>query len=84
MDEMAKYIFGALQKNEYALRQVLKELNKQSRLTNRLVLFSALGTAYIYVSERRRKQLEKNVKQLREELEALKMQNVEEETKVDE
>lgn len=79
MNEMMSYIFGTLQKNEAALTNVAKALKAQSKFNKNLTIFVLAGTVYVYVSERRRKEQEKKIKQLREELDKLMNKEAEEE-----
>lgn len=81
MNELMSYIFGTLQKNEATLSQVVKILNRQSRANAWLVL---VGAGYLCVSECRRKEQEKKIKELREELDKLMGKNVDEETEAGE
>lgn len=68
MNEIMAYIFGTLEKNEASISKLTRAVNKQA---SNLTLLVIAGVGYIYLTERKRKEQDKKIKQLREELEAL-------------
>lgn len=72
MCEMLGYIFGSLQSSETALKGVHRALKHQSRFNRNMGLWVCAMTAYAVVTELDRREQNKKIKELRNEIEELK------------
>lgn len=72
MSEMMNYIFGSMGRSETAIKNIGKILRNQARFNKKVVVFALVMTAYTVLSELDRRELEKEIKKLSNEIKALK------------
>ena len=83
MNEMMSYIFGSLRKSDEAFTAIAKTLRSQMKFNKNVALFAVATAVCVCVNERRCTKLEKQVKELRAELDTVIKKEVEEEEEED-
>lgn len=72
MCEMLGYIFGNLRSSETAIKEIHRTLKYQSRFNHNVGLWVGAITAYVVIAELNRREQNKKIKELRNEIEELK------------
>ena len=72
MCEMLGYIFGSLRSSETAIKEIRRTLKYQSRFNRNVGLWVGAITAYVVIAELDRREQNKKIKELRNEIEELK------------
>lgn len=72
MCEMLGYIFGSLRSSETAIKGIRVTLKHQSRFNRNVGLWACAMTAYVVMTELDRREQDKKIKELRNEIEELK------------
>ena len=72
MPEMVCYIFGSLERNEAAIRNINKNLMQQKRFNSSVVLFSFVVAAHVTITNKMLKKQREQIKKLNDEIGKLK------------
>lgn len=72
MSEMMNYIFGSMGRSETAIKNINKTLRNQARFNKKMTVFALVITAYAVLSELDRREQEKEIKKLSNEIKELK------------
>lgn len=72
MSEMMNYIFGSMSRSESAIKNINKALRSQAKFNNKVAIFALVMTAYTVLSELDRREQEKEIKRLSNEIKELK------------
>ena len=72
MSEMMNYIFGSMSRSENAIKKMSKGLRKQAKFNKKVAIFALVMTAYTVLSEIDRREQEKEIKRLSNEIKELK------------
>ena len=72
MCEMLGYIFGNLRTSETAIKEIRRTLKYQSRFNRNVGIWVGAITAYVVITELDRREQNKKIKELRNEIEELK------------
>lgn len=72
MREMLGYIFGNLRSSETAIKEIRRTLKYQSRFNRNVGIWVGAITAYVVIAELDRREQNKKIKELRNEIEELK------------
>ena len=72
MREMLGYIFGNLRSSETAIKEIRRTLKYQSRFNRNVGIWVGAITAYVVITELDRREQNKKIKELRNEIEELK------------
>lgn len=72
MSEMMNYIFGSMSRSENAIKNMNKALRNQAKFNKKVAIFALVMTAYTVLSEIDRREQEKEIKRLSNEIKELK------------
>lgn len=72
MSEMMNYIFGSMSRSENAIKNMNKALRNQAKFNKKVAIFVLVMTAYTVLSEIDRREQEKEIKRLSNEIKELK------------
>lgn len=72
MSEMMNYIFGSMSRSESAIKNMNKALRNQAKFNKKVAIFVLVMTAYTVLSEIDRREQEKEIKRLSNEIKELK------------
>lgn len=72
MSEMMNYIFGSMSRSESAIKNINKALRNQAKFNNKVAIFALVMTAYTVLSEMDRREQDKEIKKLSNEIKELK------------
>lgn len=72
MSEMMNYIFGSMNRSESAIKNMNKALRNQAKFNKKVAIFVLVMTAYTVLSEIDRREQEKEIKRLSNEIKELK------------
>lgn len=72
MDEMVRYIFGALRGTEVAFKHIEKNLKLQNKFNNRVALFSVVVVAQMVITNKIIMAQGEKIKKLNEEIEKMR------------
>ena len=72
MSEMMNYIFGSMNRSESAIKNMNKALRNQAKFNKKVAIFALVMTAYTVLSEIDRREQEKEIKRLSNEVKELK------------
>lgn len=72
MSEMMNYIFGSMSRSESAIKNMNKALRNQAKFNKKVAIFALVMTAYTVLSEIDRREQEKEIKRLSNEIKELK------------
>ncbi len=72
MSEMMNYIFGSMSRSESAIKHMNKALCNQAKFNKKVAIFALVMTAYTVLSEIDRREQEKEIKRLSNEIKELK------------
>ena len=72
MNEMMNYIFGSMSRSESAIKNMNKALHNQAKFNKKVAIFALVMTAYTVLSEIDRREQEKEIKRLSNEIKELK------------
>lgn len=72
MSEMMNYIFGSMSRTESAIKNMNKALRNQAKFNKKVAIFVLVMTAYTVLSEIDRREQEKEIKRLSNEIKELK------------
>jgi len=72
MCEMLSYIFGSLRSSETAIKGIHRTLKYQSRFNRNVGFWTCAMTVYVVITELDRREQNKKIKELRNEIEELK------------
>lgn len=72
MSEMMNYIFGSMSRSESAIKNINKALHNQAKFNNKVAIFALVMTAYTILTELDRREQEKEIKRLSNEIKELK------------
>lgn len=72
MGEMISYIFGSLDRNETAIKNITKNLVQQNKFNRAVVAFSMVTALHVVVTNKTLKMQQKEIKKLNDEIEKLK------------
>lgn len=72
MSEMMNYIFGSMSRSETAIKNINKTLRNQARFNKKVAIFALVITAYAVLTELDRRELEREIKKLSNEIKELK------------
>ncbi len=72
MSEMMNYIFGSMSRSESAIKNMNKALRNQAKFNKKVAIFVLVMTAYTVLSEIDRREQEKEIKRLNNEIKELK------------
>lgn len=72
MDEMMNYIFGSLRSSEVAIKHIQRILEGQQRLNRNVVLCIWATTTYVVLTELNRREQNRKIEKLSNEIEELK------------
>lgn len=72
MSEMMNYIFGSMSRSESAIKNINKALRNQAKFNNKVAIFALVVTAYTVMTELDRREQDKEIKKLSNEIKELK------------
>lgn len=72
MSEMMNYIFGSMSRSESAIKNMNKAFRNQAKFNKKVAIFVLVMTAYTVLSEIDRREQEKEIKRLSNEIKELK------------
>lgn len=72
MSEMMNYIFGSMSRSESAIKNMNKALRNQAKFNKKVAIFALVMTAYTVLSEIDRREQEKEIKRMSNEIKELK------------
>lgn len=72
MSEMINYIFGSMSRSENAIKNMNKALRNQAKFNKKVAIFALVMTTYTVLSEIDRREQEKEIKRLSNEIKELK------------
>ena len=72
MSEMMNYIFGSMNRSESAIKNMNKALRNLAKFNKKVAIFVLVMTAYTVLSEIDRREQEKEIKRLSNEIKELK------------
>jgi len=84
MNEIMSYIFSSLQKNDAALATIAKAFKSQVKFNRSVTIFTVATAIYVCANERRCNKLEKEIRELRKDVDELTGKKAENEVEADE